>query len=413
MMLSIRRGGLRFLPIVSLATHVRIATVLTSSLNTHRTFASATSNTADNNNDLATRLSNSIRGAYFGALVSDALCLGSHYEYDAPKIKAAYNGNTISQYMAPGEHMGGQTHGVGWGARNYHPGTKSGDQTDYGEYNVLVLEYLAATVPQRPFSVEDFIPMWQQRLTGDWKQWVCSQTKQTYQQIQQNVPVNQLGGNSNAMALRYASAFAYFDTEEGVVNAAKKSMFTHRERTALLGCEFFARVTYRIIHRGIDPLVAIKEVASESDAWIQNKVQQALDKVAEATDTTNPLSSQEFVDDLALTSMARLWDVGKSEPIKVGKASPTEGTLPGAIYFIVKYQDDLVEAAKANVMVGGDNASRSIAIGMVLGAYHGVDVIPSELRDGLNQWQHSEDLLMNLPLMNSPVHLEEKSGDEL
>lgn len=28
---------------------------------------------------------------------------------------------------------------------------------------------------------------------------------------------------------------------------------------------------------------------------------------------------QEFVDDLAMTSMARLWDVGKSEPIKVGQ----------------------------------------------------------------------------------------------
>jgi hypothetical protein len=29
------------------------------------------------------------------------------------------------------------------------------------------------------------------------------------------------------------------------------------------------------------------------------------------------LGKQEFVDDLALTGMARLWDVGKSEPIKV------------------------------------------------------------------------------------------------
>ena len=29
------------------------------------------------------------------------------------------------------------------------------------------------------------------------------------------------------------------------------------------------------------------------------------------------VSLQEFVDDLAMTSMARLWDVGKSEPIKV------------------------------------------------------------------------------------------------
>ena len=48
--------------------------------------------------------------------------------------------------------------------------------------------------------------------------------------------------------------------------------------------------------------------------------------------------------DLALTSMARLWDVGRSEPIKVGKASPTEGTLPGAVYFILKYaeQEDIL-----------------------------------------------------------------------
>jgi phosphoglycolate phosphatase-like HAD superfamily hydrolase len=62
-----------------------------------------------------------IKGAYFGALVADALTLGSHYEYDAPKIKEAYGG-TISKFMGPGEMMGGETHGIGWGKRNYHPG---------------------------------------------------------------------------------------------------------------------------------------------------------------------------------------------------------------------------------------------------------------------------------------------------
>ena len=66
-----------------------------------------------------------IRGVYFGALVADALCLGSHYEYDALKIRKAYNGTTIERYMGPGEHMGGSTHGIGWGERNYHPGTKA------------------------------------------------------------------------------------------------------------------------------------------------------------------------------------------------------------------------------------------------------------------------------------------------
>ena len=204
---------------------------------------------------------------------------------------------------------------------------------------------------------------------------------------------------SNAMALRYASAFSYFDSEEAVVDAARKAMFTHKEHTALLGGEFFARVTFRVIHRALTPKQAIEQVALEmDDPWIRQKVQQAVDKVHEATDPEEPLSAEEFVDDLALTSMARLWDVGKSEPIKVGKASPTEGTLPGSIYFILKY-DNLIDAAKANCMVGGDNASRSIAIGMVLGAAQGVGAIPEDLRDSLNHWDHSDALLQQLPLL--------------
>lgn len=351
-----------------------------------------------------------MRGAYYGALVADALTLGSHYEYSAPKIKQAYGG-TIQRYMAPGEQMGGETHGVGWGARNYHPGTVAGDQTDYGEYNVLILEYLATTASNpHPFNVQELLPIWKNRLESNWKQWICTQTKNTYQQVAQGVPINQLGGSSNAMSLRFAPVFSYYGDEEDVVDAARKSMFTHKERTAHLGAEFFARITYRIIHQSLTPSEAIEQVAAESDPWIQQKVKQALTKAQEAMDPEQPLSTEEFVDDLALTSMARLWDVGKSEPIKVGKASPTEGTLPGAIYFIVKYQDDMVAALKGNAMVGGDNASRSIAIGMVLGAYHGVKAIPSDLKDGLHHWKHSEKMLETLPLLASK---DSEEGQEL
>jgi len=100
--------------------------------------------------------------------------------------------------------------------------------------------------------------------------------------------------------------------------------------------------------------------------------------------------------------MARLWDVGRSEPIKVGKASPTEGTLPGSVYFILKYanqKDALKTALQANTMVGGDNASRAIAIGMVLGAYNGVEAIPKEWKESLDQWDYCEKMLNKLPLL--------------
>jgi len=345
----------------------------------------------------------SIRGALMGSLVADALCLGTHYEYDAQKIRRFYG--KLDQYYAPGEKTGGQTHGVGWGGRNFHGGNgngppkRKGEQTDYGDYNILVLEHLANTAePARPFSLAEFIPTWQRRLKT-WRAWMCTQTKQTLQQVQQGYPHDQLGGMSNAMAVRSAALFGYYETEAEVVAAARTAMFTHKETTAHDGNEFFTRVTYRIIHKGLTPRDAIEEVAKESSPFVQQKVQQALAKVAEALDPGSGLSKEEFVDDKAVTSMARLWEVGKSEPIKVGKASPTEGTLPASVYLIVKY-GKLAAAARANSEVGGDNASRSVAIGMVLGAWEGLEGIPAVLGKGaLVEWEHCEGLLNQLPLL--------------
>lgn len=343
-----------------------------------------------------------IQGALFGSLVADALCLGSHYEYDAKVIKQAYAG-TIERYMGPGEAMGGTTHGVGWGRRNYHPGQKAGDQTDYGEYNLLGLEFLASrsgtSEATSPIRLEALIPYWRERVTKAWGAWLCTQTKQTLQQVSSNVPYDKLGGNSNAMSLRHAAAYAVFDKEEDIVKAARTMMFTHRNPEALGGGEFFGRVAFRIIHKGQRPRQAIEDVAAQMSSWFSNKAKQGIAKFEEATDPTKPLSKEEFVDDLAMTSMARLWDVGKSEPIKVGKASPTEGTLPGSIYIILKYENDLVAGLKANAMVGGDNAARAVAIGMVLGAYHGVNAIPQELKSTLNAWPKVEKLLRKLPLL--------------
>merc|ERR1712086_202089 len=342
--------------------------------------------------------SSQLQGAYFGALIADSLCLGSHYEYDAHKIKAAYGG-PIDRFLGPGEMMGGQTHGVGWGQRNYHPGTVAGDQTDYGEYNVLVLEYLAGRDDSSAkFSVQDFLPVWADRLQNSWKQWVCTQTRQAFQVMNQGGSIPQMAGGSNAMALRFASVFSAYADEEAVVDAAKKAMFTHGEPTAVAGCVFFAKLTFRVL-QGMDIKDAIAAVAQESDSYIQGKVKQAFDKVAEATDPSKALSSEEYVDDLALTSMAKLWDVGKSEPIKVGKASPTDGTLPGSLYFILKY-GNFKEAVIANAMVGGDNASRAVAIGMVLGAKEGVDGFPEEWKSSLNHWDSSMKLLKKLPLLS-------------
>ena len=345
-----------------------------------------------------------VRGAFVGALVADALSLATHYEYDATRIRKFYG--AIDRYYAPGEKTGGTTHGVGWGARNFHdgngngPAKQAGEQTDYGDYNLLVAEHLAATASSagKPFDVAEFLPRWREAL-ATWRSWICTQTRLTYNQVAQGAPVSSLGGNSNAMSFRGAALLAYYEDEDAVADAARKASFTHREATALDGSEFFARVAYRV-SRGAAPRDAIQDVAAASSPFIQKKVAQALAKVDEATDPAQPLSKEDFVDDLALTSMARLWDVGKSEPIKVGKASPTEGTLPGAVYFIVKYENNLVAAARANAEVGGDSASRAVAIGAVLGAAGGLGAIPPELGAGkLVEWDRALALLDRMPLL--------------
>eukprot|EP00931_Biecheleriopsis_adriatica_P018142 TRINITY_DN12786_c0_g1_i1.p1 TRINITY_DN12786_c0_g1~~TRINITY_DN12786_c0_g1_i1.p1 ORF type:complete len:399 (+),score=111.30 TRINITY_DN12786_c0_g1_i1:62-1198(+) len=350
----------------------------------------------------APSLQEKIEGAFFGCLVADAFTLGSHYEYDAKVIKQAYGG-TIQRFMGPGESMGGTTHGVGWGRRNYHPGQKAGDQTDYGEYNLLGLKYLASRKGKEAtdrISLDSLVPFWRKKLESQsWGAWKCTQTKQTLQQVAQGAPYSQLGGMSNAMSLRHAAAYAVFDKEEDIIHAARTMMFTHRNSEALGGGEFFGRVAFRIIHKGLTPRQAIDEVAADMPQWYKDKTAQGIAKFKEATDPKTPLSKEEFVDDLAMTSMARLWDVGKSEPIKVGKASPTEGTLPSSVYIILKYEDDFIGGLKANAMVGGDNAARSVAIGLVLGAYHGVNAIPSELKKSLNAWPKAEKMMRKLPLL--------------
>merc|ERR1712232_288450 len=294
-------------------------------------------------------------------------------------IKKAYGG-TIPKYMAPGEAMGGTTHGVGWGRMNYHPGQKAGDQTDYGEYNILMLEYLAARADKTaPINLDELIPRWKAKLTSpSWGAWKCTQTKQTLQQVSQGVSQSQLGGMSNAMAVRHAAAHAVFRTEKDVVDAARKVMFTHRNDQALGGGEFFARVTHKIIHEKMTAQDAIEAAARSMGQWYVDKARQGIDKFREATDPTKALSKEEFVDDLA---------------------SPSEGTLPTSVYLILKYQNDFVAGVKANAMIGGDNASRSIAVGMVLGAWNGVEAIPDDLKSTLNAWKKCEKMLSKLPLL--------------
>ena len=166
---------------------------------------------------------------------------------------------------------------------------------------------------------------------------------------------------------------------------------------------------------------SVSEMKSDRRHFCSTQLQKGYSKYKEATNPERPLSREEFVDDLAATSMARLWDVGKTEPIKVGKASPTEGTMPSSIYLILKYFSlhptepgkAFAEGVRANAMIGGDNASRSIAVGMILGAMAGTEEVFGGTNEFGNSWKNNLNGLKQAEKWANQLHYMKQPHSEL
>lgn len=61
-----------------------------------------------------------------------------------------------------------------------------------------------------------------------------------------------------------------------------------------------------------------------------------------------------------------------------------------------RYKNNLEQALIANAGVGGDSAVRGIVIGMLLGAVHGADAIPTRWTEGLRSREHVVSLMDKL-----------------
>ena len=128
--------------------------------------------------------------------------------------------------------------------------------------------------------------------------------------------------------------------ENFLVEASVSTVYlSHKNRDPLKAADFLSRTLHRIIYQEMSLEDALDSAAlATKDAFITSKLENAKAKVKEALDVTTQLYKEEFVDDIAITSMSRLWEIGKSEPIKIGKASPTEGALPASLYIALKYK---------------------------------------------------------------------------
>jgi len=227
-----------------------------------------------------------------------------------------------------------------------------------------------------------------------------------------------LAADTNCLiaATHFLPLFLISDNEEYLVQESINTVYiSHKNKDPLLAAEFLSRTLYQMIYHDKELQPALEYAALKTnhphiDKWLRD----AIEKVNETKDPSSDISKEEFVDDVAITSMARLWDVGKSEPIKIGKASPTEGALPASLYFALKYSYNVEEALIANAGCGGDSAARGMVIGMLLGAQKSFAGFDREHRwvKGLNSYNKVNLLINNILSMKEFISLEYSNAHE-
>ena len=371
-----------------------------------------------------------IKSSFIAGLIADSLALGGHYEYSAQRIKMS---GGFKDFSPPGE----ANNGIGWGTACYHPGKIAGDLTDAGDVAIMLLDHLVAIKQSNAqYSFDSFAYYWKQQIDGGYGScnfqsvgrdargcppnlkpgYINGGSRRTLQALEQ-YPGLAIGAQRKALAAdvnclvaatHFLPLFLTLDDEETLVHEAVQTVYiSHRNSDPVAAAEFLARALYRVIYHKVTLEEALDEAAAKTQYPLITKwLGDAKAKVAEALDPSSSLSKEEYVDDIAITTMSRLWDVGKSEPIKIGKASPTEGALPSSLYFALKYQGDFEAALIANANCGGDSAARGIVIGMLLGATAAFE-LPADhrWRKGLRALPHVQKQLDFLAASRSSPEL--------
>jgi hypothetical protein len=282
------------------------------------------------------------RGALLAGLVGDSLALGGHYEYDAKVILEQHGSYT--ELAAPRTN-----YGVGWGRANYHPGKIAGDMTDAGDVNVILLDYLAAE--PAGFDFDRFAAFWRAEIEergygscnflsvgreatacppGTRPGYLNGATRRTLDALR-SAPAGVSGAARRALAADVNCLFgathvapllldaAYARDEAALVRDAVATVFiSHKHRDPVAAAEFLARAAHRLLAGAPLRDALAGAAAATGDAFISARLREAVDKAAEVADARSPIAALgHFADDAAITSLARLWDIGKDEPIKV------------------------------------------------------------------------------------------------
>ena len=289
------------------------------------------------------------------SFAADSLALGVHWIYNTGVIDKKFG--RVERFIKPERPT-------------YHPTKDLGEFTHYGDQSLILLESVCAC---NGFVLSDFSNRWQ-KLFATYDGYVDGATKETLENLASGVTPSESGSGSDDLAgASRIAALVYryrHDLPALIASARAQTAFTHHHEAVIESAAFFATITYKIL-TGASPTGAIEQTLKEvaySEAlkkWIQTGLASAVQ------------NSRQAISDL-------------------GQMCEIQAAFPGVTHLIAKYETDLKTALIENAMAGGDSAGRGLLVGMVLGAYLGLEAIPPEWLQDMKARRHVLDTLQRI-----------------
>ncbi len=282
-----------------------------------------------------------LEGALWGQFIGDAAALGTHWIYDLNELAAKF----------PGGIDGFETPKKG----HYHEDKVSGDQTQYGDVALLLLESVAAC---GEFRESDFGIRFEDHFTSPiCKSYKDHATRETLANLLLQPGNYQNGADDNQLATvtRLAPVVVFYHDRPSAkhLDAIRRlTLVTQNHPTALTCAAAHAVLLNSLI--GGTPF------------------RDAFEATRKAADV-----SCDGSDYFEFAHMLREMDVVTATG-RFGQSCPLPESFPSALHAAWFHHDDFATAILNTIRAGGDNAGRASMVGAWLGAAHGLQGIPGE-----------------------------------
>ena len=288
-------------------------------------------------------LNTSQKGLIYGGFIGDALALGPHWIYNTEQIKNRFM--PLRDYQNPGSP--------------FHPNKVAGDFTHYGDQTLLLLEHLSI---HQHLDILKFKEAWL-KLMASGNLYQDHASKETIQKLSSQKGIQ--GSDSQELGGLVRSSALFALPNPSLDDMLLQTKLTHNGTPLQEIADFTFRLVQQVLG-GTKPSQAIDDLAKTADKNIQPLIEKARSLVEK-----EPLEAI----------------------LNMGQSCSAEYAFPASLYLILRYEDDFEAALVQNAYAGGDSAARGMYIGMVLGAYHGLEALPKRWIEALNHKKRIADAL--------------------